>query len=83
MNPKTMQPLSAKHPDRGWDRVKICRLLHGKSQMATYFNCSLVVGLFITALMMADECFDGILDLIHASVTTLISDIKHTVLIQI
>lgn len=39
--------------------------------------------LFIAAVMTADECFDGILDLIHDPVTTLISDIKDTIVIQI
>lgn len=51
--------------------------------MALYFNRSSGGELFIPAVMTADECFDGILDLIHDPATTLTSDIKDTVVFQI
>lgn len=62
------------------DHVKICRLPHVKPQMALQLLSA--AGLFITAVMTVDECFDGILDLIHGLVTTLIGGIKGTVVFQ-
>lgn len=62
------------------DHVKICRLPHAKPQMALQLLSA--AGLFITAVMTVDECFDGILDLIHGLVTTLIGGIKGTVVFQ-
>lgn len=62
------------------DHVKICRLPHVKPQMA--LQPLSAAGLFITAVMTVDECFDGILDLIHGLVTTLIGGIKGTVVFQ-
>lgn len=62
------------------DHVKICRLPHVKPQMA--LQPLSAAGLFITAVMTVDECFDGILDLLHGLVTTLIGGIKGTVVFQ-
>lgn len=81
MNPKTMQPLSAKHPDREWGwcqdlSITSCKIING-----IVLQRLLGGELFITAVMMADECFDGILGLIHDLVATLVSDIKGTIVI--
>lgn len=83
MNPKTMQPLSAKPPDTEWGWCQDLSITSCKITNGTVPQVLSAAGLFIGALTMADDCFDGISDLIHDPVTTLISDIKDTVVIQI
>lgn len=83
MNPKTTQPLAAKRPYREW----------GSCQDLSITSCIITNGtvlqllsggeLFITAVMTADECFDEILYLILDPVTTFISDIRDTIVVQI
>lgn len=83
MTAQTMQPLSAKHPDREWGScqdlsITSCIIING-----TVLQLSSGSWLFITALMTADECFDGILHLIYDPVTTLISDIRDSAVIRL
>lgn len=77
MNPKTMQPLSPKHSDGEWGScqdlsIASCKTTNGT---ATAICCGVVYH-------CGNECFDGILDLIHGLVTTLIGGIKGTVVFQ-
>lgn len=83
MNPKTQQSLSVKHPDREWGSCQDLLLTSCETTNGTILQLVSGGKLFITTVMMADECFDGILDLIHDSVTTLISDIEDIAVIQI
>lgn len=78
MNPKTIQLLSTEHSDR--ERGS-CQYLSVKTTNGSVLQPN--GELFMPAVMMADECFDGIFDLISNPVTTLIFDIRGTVVIQI
>lgn len=82
MNPKARHPLSAKHSDREWGSCQDLLLTSCKTTNGTILQLLSGGKLFITAVMMGDECFDGILDLIHDSVTTFIFDRKGSALIQ-
>lgn len=76
MIPKTRQLLSAKHSDREWGSCQDLSPPSCKTTNGTILQLVSGGKLFIAAVMTADECFDGILDLIHDSVTTFMSDIK-------
>lgn len=60
MNPKTMQPLSAKHPDREWGSCQDLLIISCKIRNGNVLQLLSGGELFITAVMTVDECFDGI-----------------------